>query len=234
MPRPINHQLRQARADDILAAARQQLAEHGTEGLSLRAIARRLDLAPNSLYNYFPSLDDLITALLVDAFGRFAEAVTAATASSAGNSSWAQRFATICAAYRSWAVTNRTDYDLIFGSAIPGYHAPEDVTGPLGLRSFQSALRLLIDAWRAGALAIPARYQAVPPEVAPHLHLLMQPDEADAPLAIAFLMLVVWSRLHGMVMLENHGHYDSAVGETAAFYAHAVSCLIDEIGLRGT
>ena len=78
MARPINQQLHQGRTEEILVAARVQLTEEGLSGFSLRAVARRLELAPNTLYTYFPCLSDLITALLVDAFQSFSAAIQAA------------------------------------------------------------------------------------------------------------------------------------------------------------
>ncbi len=48
--------------------ARKQLAEEGAAKLSLRAVARELGMVSSALYRYFPSRDDLLTALIVDAF----------------------------------------------------------------------------------------------------------------------------------------------------------------------
>ena len=59
---------------EILAAAHEELAAEGAPGLSLRAIARRLEMVPSALYRYFPSRDSLLTALIIDAY----EAVGAA------------------------------------------------------------------------------------------------------------------------------------------------------------
>ena len=65
---------------EILAAAHEELAAAGAAGLSLRAVARRLEMVPSALYRYFPSRDALLTALIVDAY----EAVGAAAAAGAG------------------------------------------------------------------------------------------------------------------------------------------------------
>lgn len=230
MARLKNLIVRQARADDILAAARAHLAQEGIAGFSLRAVARRLDLAPNSLYNYFPSLDDLITALLLDAFGRLAAAVSAADQ----GPTWRDRFVAVCMAYRAWAVANRTDYDLIFGSPIPGYDAPAERTGPLAVQSFAAGLQVLIGAWRAGVMTIPPHYQAMPPSVAVALSRQNMAQDANVPLALSYLMFVAWSRMHGMVMLENHGHDDHVLGDPPAFFTHNIRCLIDEIGFHPT
>lgn len=227
MARPVNQQLRQARSEEILAAARAQLAQEGLGGFSLRAIARRLELAPNALYTYFPSLDDLITALLVDAFQRFAAAIAAAD--SPDGRDYARRFHAICMAYRAWAVAHPTDYDLIFGRPIPGYRAPEAVTSPLSIQALGVGLRVLADAARAGQLQPPPHYRDIPPAVAAAV--AAQPYHPDASPQLRSLMLSVWSRLHGLVTLEIHGNAGQAVGDFAGFYAHSVRALLVEIGL---
>ena len=61
----------------IKSVARQQMSERGTAGLSLRAIARELEITAPAIYNYYPRLDDLITALIVDAFQSLADAMQA-------------------------------------------------------------------------------------------------------------------------------------------------------------
>ncbi|MGI5353780.1 TetR/AcrR family transcriptional regulator [Streptomyces sp. CA-252508] len=80
--------------DEVTAAikdeARRQLAAEGAAKLSLRAVARDLGMVSSALYRYFPSRDDLLTALIVDAYDALGAAAEAAlraaspAASSAG------------------------------------------------------------------------------------------------------------------------------------------------------
>lgn len=227
MARPINQQLRQARTAEILVAAREQLLQVGLSGFSLRAVARQLDLAPNALYTYFPCLDDLITALLVDAFQRFAATIQAAD--SADEPCCARRFQSVCTAYRAWAVAHPIDYDLIFGRPIPGYQAPEAITSPFLIQTFAVGLQILIDAAQTEQLQIPPRYQNIPPGVAASL--AAQPYQANAPPVLRSMMLTAWSRLHGLVTLEIHGNASEDIGDHAAWFAYNVACLVAEIGL---
>jgi TetR/AcrR family transcriptional regulator, tetracycline repressor protein len=50
----------------VLAAAREVLAETGAAGLTMRAVASRLQVAPNALYSHVRSKTDLLDALLDD------------------------------------------------------------------------------------------------------------------------------------------------------------------------
>jgi len=50
----------------VLTAARELAAEHGADALSMRAVARRLGVAPNALYSHVAGRTDLIDQLLDD------------------------------------------------------------------------------------------------------------------------------------------------------------------------
>ena len=49
----------------------------GSAGLSLRAVARELGLASSALYRYFPSRDDLLTTLIVEAYAALGDDIIA-------------------------------------------------------------------------------------------------------------------------------------------------------------
>lgn len=64
----------------IVAAALEIIAQDGTETLSMRAVARRLGLAPNALYNYFPDRKRLEAALAAEGIRRMRAALKKSTA----------------------------------------------------------------------------------------------------------------------------------------------------------
>jgi AcrR family transcriptional regulator len=64
VPRTRNELNREAKTDEILAAAEQRLRDGGYSALSIAAIARELGLAQNAIYWYFPSKDHLFVAAL--------------------------------------------------------------------------------------------------------------------------------------------------------------------------
>ena len=53
----------------VLAAARAVLREDGVQALSLRAVARRLGVAPNTLYSHVAGKEDLLDLVLDDVLG---------------------------------------------------------------------------------------------------------------------------------------------------------------------
>src|ERR1041385_8262239 len=76
---------------EIKEEARRQRAAEGAQQLSLRAVARALGMVSSALYRYFPSRDDLLTALIIDAYdsvGQTAEAAHATVADTGALRRW--------------------------------------------------------------------------------------------------------------------------------------------------
>src|SRR5215472_2336431 len=92
---------------EIKEEARRQLAEVGGNGLSLRAVARELGMVSSALYRYFPSRDDLLTALIIDAYDAVGKAAEDAVAveTIAG-----RQWAAACHAIRAWALAHPHEY----------------------------------------------------------------------------------------------------------------------------
>ena len=110
---------------EIKEEARRQVAAAGAQRLSLRAVARELGMVSSALYRYFPSRDDLLTALIIDAYnalGDRAERAVAALPRADVRSRWRA----CCAAVRDWGLAHPHEYALIYGSPVPGYQAPQE------------------------------------------------------------------------------------------------------------
>ena len=58
--------------DAVLGAGRELLAERGLGGVSMRAVANRLGVAPNALYSHVADKDALVDALLDNVLGALA------------------------------------------------------------------------------------------------------------------------------------------------------------------
>src|ERR1700754_758209 len=65
---------------EIVDVARRHLASEGAAALSLRAVARELGMASSAVYRYFPSRDDLLTTLIVEAYDALGTAAEKAEA----------------------------------------------------------------------------------------------------------------------------------------------------------
>ena len=68
LARTARERVREEMRSEILAVARAHLAREGAAALSLRSIARDLEMAPSALYRYFDGRDALLSALILDAY----------------------------------------------------------------------------------------------------------------------------------------------------------------------
>lgn len=135
--------------------ARKQLAAEGAAKLSLRAVARELGMASSALYRYFPSRDELLTALIVDAYDSVGAAAEAAhRAAGAEAATHLARWIAVTRAVRDWALAHPHEYALIYGSPVPGYTAPQATIGPAS-RVGLVLIAVVADAHRADGLALP-------------------------------------------------------------------------------
>jgi AcrR family transcriptional regulator len=215
---------------EIKATARQQMAESGTAGVSLSAIARAMEISAPALYRYFASRDDLVTALIVDAFNDLADAIQAAE-SAVTSKTCAPKIAASCLAYREWAIAHPVDFQLIYGNPIPGYVAPAEITVPLARRPFEGLARLFLEAYQIRELVVPAEYVPIPASITAHFATWLPQAGYDFPDALLCLLMSGWARIHGMVMLELFEHLSPVVGDSAAFYRHELGAFFRQLGM---
>lgn len=211
--------------------ARKQVAADGAAKLSLRAVARELGMVSSALYRYFPSRDDLLTALIVDAYdaiGAAAESALAAAPapSSRARSAHVDRWTAVCSAVRSWALAHPHEYALIYGSPVPGYTAPQDTVGPAA-RVGNALISVARDAYTTTGLALPSLDPALRPE-AERLAARLAPD---LPPAAAVAFVAAWAELFGLISFEVFGQFNRLVEERDAFFARATTRLAHEVGL---
>src|ERR1043166_4451027 len=113
---------------EITEVARAQPATGGAAGLSLRAVARELGMVSSAVYRYFPSRDDLLTALIIDGYNAIGAAVERADGACRRDDPHGRGLAA-CRAVRDWALAHPHEYSLVYGSPVPGYRAPEQTIG---------------------------------------------------------------------------------------------------------
>ena len=212
----------------IKETAREQIAERGAAALSLRAIARELSITAPAIYNYYPSRDDLVTALIVDAYHSLAAALAAARDAEQGNH--VERIMASANAYRNWALTYPAEYSLIFGTPIPGYQAPMEITGPAAAANMSVLIQVLDDAYQDGKLA--------PGELAPARVEMLQPWTEKmgyaGPPGIIHLALASWAQIHGLVSLEIFGHLTPApeYGDVYPFFEIEIQSMMARMGIE--
>jgi AcrR family transcriptional regulator len=212
---------------EIKDAARRQLAADGAERLSLRAVSRELGMVSSALYRYFPSRDDLLTALIIDAYdalGIVAERVVATEQDP--RSAWIA----VCHAVRQWAKDHPHEYMLIYGSPIAGYQAP-DTTIQSAARVPIVLLGLLTRAQAEGSLheleAAPEPSGVLAEQVA-----IVAAGAPGVPAAGLLRAVVAWTQLFGMISFELFGQLARTMDPADAFFADTVEQMADFVGLN--
>ncbi|MGW6689059.1 TetR/AcrR family transcriptional regulator [Streptomyces sp. NPDC054961] len=205
--------------------ARRALAAEGAAKLSLRAVARELGMVSSALYRYFPSRDELLTALIVDAYnslGAAAEAADARALAAAPRVRWIA----VCRAVRDWALEHPHEYALIYGSPVPGYTAPLDTIEPAS--RVGNALIGIARAAHAGrGIALPP----LPAELRPEAVRMTGQFAEGLPPEVTAALVAAWAQLFGLVSFELFGQFTRIVEDRDAFFAHAADQLAHGVGL---
>ncbi|OIJ89852.1 TetR/AcrR family transcriptional regulator [Streptomyces monashensis] len=210
----------------IKEAARRQLADEGAAKLSLRAVARELGMVSSALYRYFPSRDELLTALIIDAYDSLGENAERARDAAHGAAPVA-RWTAVCEAVRGWALAHPHEYALIYGSPVPGYAAPE-TTVPAASRVGLVLIGIIRAAHEGPGLAGPT----VPASLRPEAERMAADLAPDLPPEVAVAMVAAWSQLFGLVSFELFGQFRNVVEDREGFFRHTVTQLAHGVGLR--
>ncbi|NED94662.1 TetR/AcrR family transcriptional regulator [Phytoactinopolyspora alkaliphila] len=212
--RGLRERVREELTREIKDVARQQLAQVGAGGLSVRAVTRELGMASSAVYRYFPSRDALLTALITDAYVGIGEAARQAE-SEVAREDYLGRWTAVFRSVRDWAREHPHEYALIYGSPVPGYAAPEHTAVPASEVVVLLA-RIAIEAAAAGNGGLPAdgvadaltadvetlkSHPAVagPGEIAEALN--------ETPASVVLHVIDAWTMLFGAVSFELFGHY---------------------------
>ncbi|MBS2550132.1 TetR/AcrR family transcriptional regulator [Catenulispora sp. NL8] len=146
---------------EIKRVALEHLERDGS-ALSLRAVARDMGMVSSAIYRYFPSRDELLTALIIDAYNSLGEAVERADGDVDRRDAYLSRWFAVCHTVRRWAIARPAEYALIYGSPIPGYKAPDETIEP-GAWAMIAMAQCVREAEAAGKLHAPEGIAPLPP-----------------------------------------------------------------------
>jgi AcrR family transcriptional regulator len=224
--------VREEMTAEILAVAREHLADEGAAALSLRSVARDLELAPSALYRYFDGRDALLSALIMAAYESLAaEAERAADeAAHQGESSDAERWLEVPRAMRRWALERPHEWGLIFGTPVPGYQAPQDTVEPYA-RVASALARPALEAKSAGRLRADAPVGAGSEKLRKAVAPVAEGLSLDLPVEMVVRFVQAWSTLVGVISLEVFGHWRNTILDPEALFEVTVRTLAEDLGL---
>ena len=215
----------------ILAAAREELAAAGPTALSVRSIARRHGVAAGGLYRYVEGRDDLLTALILEAYEDLGAAAEQAAAGTERTP--AQQWVAVWLAVRERALERPHDFALVYGTPVIGYAAPA--------RTVTAATRLI----RVLAQLAVHAHPAPDPDAAPDAALAedlatvrawsreMLEDGDQVTDEVALLVLRGWTEGIGTIGFELHGHFVGSIRHGEAYLAHVARAQARALGLPG-
>lgn len=183
----------------IIATAWAHISTTGAAMLSLRAIARDLQISAPAIYHYYPDRDALVTALIIESYTSLADHQFHARDTCNDGDIVALLQAT-GTAYRDWALAHPQHYQLIFGTPLPGYHTPVAAVRPAAARSLGVLIQIIEQARRAGRLNV-AHAPILATTHTPEFVAWQQYTGAHH-LQSLVVAQAIWGRLHGLVSLE--------------------------------
>lgn len=258
-PRTARERARAELTREIKEEAKRQLAATGADGVSLRGVARALGMVSSAVYRYYPSRDELLTALIIDAYNALGAAAEQAIALPAGagaaggavgavgavggagalgavGAAARARWVAACYAIRDWARANPHEYALIYGSPVPGYRAPQATVGPAA-RVPLAFVGVLVSAAASGELTSgepgweePLRVDGELAAQAASLATTLQVP--GVPPDALVRGVIAWTQLFGMISFELFGQFVGSFDPPDAFFAHAVAQFASFVGLR--
>ncbi|MDN3295815.1 TetR-like C-terminal domain-containing protein [Streptomyces ficellus] len=216
----------------IKASARQLLMKLGAGGLSLEAAARESGLPVRDVEAVFPHRDDLLTALVIDAYDESGAAMEQADRDARdANAPAGARLLAVARALRQWSFDNPADFTLIYGSPVPDYHAPQDTVPPAS-RTPAVLAGIVRAALEAGELTPPRRAVPGPPLLRPEAVELFG-GVPEAPFSdIIERGIVLWSSLIGLLVFQVFSRTHDSVRDEAAFFDFAIAVAAEGIGLE--
>jgi len=215
-PRTARDRARAELTSEIKAVGLRHLAEHGAGGLSLRAVARDLGMVSSAVYRYFPSRDDLLTALIIDAYSAVGE-VAESVADAKRRARFTARWVAVAESVRTWALAHRHEYALIYGTPVTGYAAPTDTIDPAS-RIALVFLQLIADGITAGEIATAPDTPATRP-VHADFDGMRASTGLEIPDEVLSRTLIAWAQLLGGINLEMFGHLHNVITDYDAFFA---------------
>lgn len=178
----------------MLEAARDILSEHGFDGLSMRAIADRIEYSPATIYLHFKDKEELIRNVVMEAFTALGEAMRAALAELGSGATHAERYRATGRAYVRFALENTAYFRIMFElPGVPQMDCPEPHEGDVAIteeKSFDSVVGILRRAVEEGEF-------------------VMADPEQGA--------LVGWGLVHGLTSLFLSGRLSQAVASSEEF-----------------
>lgn len=203
---------------ELLTAARSELARAGAASLSVRAVARQMGMAPSALFRYITGRDELLTLLIVDAYNSLADEVEPKE-QAISRELLRERWRALAHGMRSWALRNPHEWALLYGSPVPEYSAPAEMTNEPGMRLTNVLLQIGFDLARTGKGPKPLGEGADAEAKRAVKHIAV---ETDMQAVLTTHGILAWVTILGAISAEVFEQLGTNLGEADALFDYAV------------
>lgn len=206
----------------VIQIGRRHLVDHGAAALSLRAVTRDIGMVSSAVYRYVANRDELLTLLVVDAYTELGDAVDLALAA-VSRRPWDAKVVVAANTVREWALREPARYALLYGSPVPGYEAPGEVTTDPGTRVIRTLVALVVDGVERGDIVDGPVRVPLPRALRTDLARVRTGLGIDVAPAVLGRAVLLWSVLFGAVSLEVFGQFGAdSFTEPALLFEHQV------------
>jgi len=227
-----------ARADtvrEIKQTARRVLVDQGVDGLALRAVAREMGMTAPGLYRYFASREDLVEQVVADLYDELTDMLETVR-DAADPATPGFQLLSVARCFRTWAITHRPEFGLLFGSAGLGV-LPEDAhdygerPSQLAGARFGAVFAVLVARiYLEQGFAVPDDAD-IDPALAVQLREWCTKLPVPLPLGVMHVFLSCWIRLYGLVCMEIFGHLRFALADAAPMFEAELQALAEVLGI---
>ena len=134
-------------------------------------------------------------------------------------------------AFRQWAIGHPVEYSLIYSKPIPDYHPVPGAIEPSIEHIPTVVMGILVPLWQQGVLKGLPNYGVLPIELEQNFTALRKATGYLLPIELLHSVMVIWGRLHGLVMLEIFGHLHQSIQALDVLYRFEVGTILKDLGL---
>lgn len=179
----------------LIHAALKFIEEDEVELISLRRLSREVGVTPSAVYNHFADKNALMLAIKIRIYGKFNEYFESKTTKTSDPE---EALLETCMSYYYFSKEYPSQFQFLFSSTLPlEWSTPEAVA--VFCKGVVQARQLVFNIYQ--------KYQ-------------INCSEED----IVYATLLIWSQLHGIVMLRNSGSIQAAV----AYQGWPMSCALSK------
>lgn len=196
----------------VKAEAWKLISDQGVDAVALRAIARALNITAPAIYNYFPSREDLLTALAADADADLGRFLTDAHSPHLDDDADVQ-LRIVCQAYRRWGIENPQRYLLLS-------EAPQT-----GVSATLAALIDILNKADKGGRLKKEEQLVLPPGLSGLVNEWKVKFEVKNEFVL-YLAFIIWSRLHGLILNEIGRRYPPYIKDAGELFRLEVKTML--------